>query len=361
ETLFPELGECLGNQGRFTWTDEKVAKSWLVKEGVEGPCEVVLDAYSIAYLALTCVVDQFLAAGITFVLPSETKEILERWVADMTHKDFLSLGFTDSGRMVPHTASDIQKNEGHIIRGLQRILDKAVIKHPANQDTALELYAMRDVVDHTVYLAMQLSSVNDLAWLCMDLDFAGVHQAQGFKVANAHLMMFQASRASRFNFEERRHSLLLFARGAIPLPVTQADLDGLASNPNPLSSYILYKIFQKFGNAIFVETQLQHVLLPAMIRHAGCTFNRRNSVAWPSYTPWRHFEEHVFNHGLWIFITGRREKTAEYWLAVALRVTLRAIPNDVDLALYLVELFSAFVVGHFLDEAAVIEHYRALN
>ncbi|MDD2023239.1 PIN domain-containing protein [Pseudomonas putida] len=341
------------------WTDSAVPKSWLVGEGEERPDEVVLDAYSMVYLALNGVVDRLVDLGITLILPAETKELLERWLKQTPHQAYSPIGFDDSGQLVPNTAWDIEARAEYMLRGLQRILAVAAVRHPVVHDTEIEFYAIRDVIDQTVYLAMKLSSANDAPWLCMDLDFARVHQRHGFKVANVHHIMTQATDTANFNFEDKRHGLLLCALGAVPRPLMKIDLDGLARNPNPLSSFILSKVFQTYGDAIFADGNQQNILLQAIIKHVVCTYYRDNrSALWPAFTPVCRYETHAFNHGLRVFISCNREKTAEYWVALALKVCVWVARVDSQLVSYVVELFVGFVVGHFLDERAVMEHYQ---
>ncbi len=341
------------------WSDSSITKAWLVNEGIEQPAEIVLDAYAIAYFVSTNVVDPLLATGITFILPEETREMLQRWVENVTHQDFMSMGFSENGQLIRHTAADVQARAGHILHGLQRILDEAVVRHPNVHDTALELYAIRDVIDHTVYLAMQLSSANNLPWFCMDGDFARFHQANGFKVVNVYRAMLKVADTPNFVFEDKRHALLLFAQGALPLPLMKVDLDGLAHHSNPLSSFILYKIFQNYGDAIFVTTQQQDILLQAVIKHVVSTYYRNDEVTLsPDYTPWARYEVYVFNHGLRLFILGRSEETAEYWVAKALKMAIWVVQNDKNLTLHVINLFSDFVIGHFLNEEAVVEYFQ---
>lgn len=344
------------------WSNSSIPKSLMVNEGIAEPCEVVLDSYSIAYLAMTNLVDGLLEEGFTFVLPAETKVILQRWVDDVTHEDFMMMGVNGAGRLFRTTASDVQVRDGHTLLGMKRILDTAVVKHPVVHDTALELYSIKDGIDSTVYLAMQLSAANDIPWFCLDFPFAGLHHSKGWKIANVNSILLRVTDTPEFDFEERRHGLLLFALKTLPRPLMVTEMRGLAGNPNPLSSFILSKIFENHGRQIFTDSNRCWLLLELLVSHVVRTHFRLATpeVLSPAYTPWCKYEEHVFNHGLRLFVFKRGENTAEFWLAVALRAFLQIVGVDEKLSRYAVALFADFAVGHFLDVESIIHHYNSL-
>lgn len=345
------------------WSDSRIPKTLFLDEGVSQPSEVVLDAYSATYLAMTNLVDRLLDAGLTFVLPAETKELVQRWVANVTRSDFLMMGINDAGQLVRTTAADVQAREGHTVRGLQRILDQAVVLHPVMHDTSLELYSIKDGIDITVYLAMQLSSANDVPWLCMDTAFAALHHSNGSKIANVNHVIVSAIEAPEFDFERDRHGLALYAIGALPRPLMHVELLGLAQNPNPLSSFILYKIFQNHGQQIFVEPERYGLLLNIMITHIVSTFYRADDefVLSPDYTPWNRYDEHVFNYGMRLFIANRSEHSADFWTALALKICIRVIGLDMKLARHALDLFSLFANGHFMDIDAIADYAKSID
>lgn len=138
---------------------------------------------------------------------------------------------------------------------------------------------------------------------------------------------------------------------------------GLAKNPNPLSSFILSKILQNHGRQIFTDSNRHWLLLELLVSHVVCTHFRLASpeVLAPAYTPWCQYEEHVFNHGLRLFILDRGGRSAEFWLAVALKTCLQIVSVDAGLSRYTVELFSDFVSGHFMDIDSIVQHYDSLT
>jgi hypothetical protein len=195
------------------WADSSIPKSRFLDQGISRPIEIVLDAYSMAYLSMTNVVDRLLDGGMVFVLPAETKELLHRWVLDVTRDDFLMMGVDGSGRLVRTTASDVLARDGHTVRGLRRIYDESVVNHPVVHNTSLDMYSIKDGIDVTVYLAMQLSAANDLPWFCMDAAFAGLHHSTGYKIANVNRALIRAIDTPNFDFESKRHGLTLYALG----------------------------------------------------------------------------------------------------------------------------------------------------
>jgi hypothetical protein len=87
-------------------TDVAIPKSWLFAEGEADPRAVVLDAYSIGYLAVTDVAQRLLNTGVTFILPAATKEALSEWLEEISAENFRMLGVTEGGRLFRTTAVD---------------------------------------------------------------------------------------------------------------------------------------------------------------------------------------------------------------------------------------------------------------
>lgn len=92
------------------------------------------------------------------------------------------------------------------------------------------------------------------------------------------------------------------------------ELKGLAGNPKPLSSMILSKIHENHGREIFTSNVRLWLLLELLLSHIVCThyWLARPSTRMPAYTPLGRYEEHVFNHGLRLFVFGRGDQTAEF-------------------------------------------------
>lgn len=345
------------------WTDIGFSKSPLFSQGNEFPDTVVLDAYSIGYLAVTDLAQSMLDIGISFVLPAATKEALSQWIEQISDESYMLLGVTKAGKLFRTTASDIQARKGHSLRALRLILENSSVSHPVLHDIPLEVFSIKHGIDSTVYDAMQLSSANGIPWLCMDGAFAALHFSHQHPTANVQAIIARAMGSSAFNFEQKRHGLLLYSHGAIPLPITFGDIQHLAANPNPLASIIFCKIIQNHGRQIFLGDERPIFLLNGILSHLNSFFHsgRSSRTLLPIYTPWVPYAEHVFNHGISLFLELNQGGTAEYRLALAIVHMGEKCRFYKSFFEFLISLFIDFASGHFLDFNAIQGHLRALT
>ncbi|BBN63143.1 GapS6b family protein [Pseudomonas sp. KUIN-1] len=340
------------------WTDICIPKSLLYANGNEEPYSVVLDAYSISYLAVTDLAQGFLDLGIKFILPSATKIGLSEWIEQISHESFMMMGVTDTGKLYRTTASDIRSRNGHVLRALNLILHNSSVGHPGPHNAPLEVYSIRDAVDRTVYDAMELSSTNNIPWLCMDAVFAALHGTSGRPIVNAYSVVIKAMASASSDFDHKRHGLLLYAIGSLPLPLSYAELQGLAEESNYLAGFILLKIIQNHGRQIFVVNKQPYFLLDLISAHLrGRYFSKDDhSAIYPAYTPATSYSSHVFNHGMALFLSAYDKGTREYRFAAALGYLCLPIAAFQYLTQYIIGFFIQFAQGHFIDLDAVKEH-----
>ncbi|MHB2250573.1 GapS6b family protein [Pseudomonas fitomaticsae] len=338
------------------WSDAGISKSWLHANGDAAPTTVILDAYSISYLALTDLAKRLLESGITFILPAATKEALGAWVEEISDENFMVMGVTDTGKLYRTTASDLQAHSGHVIAALRCILENSTVVHPGLHNAALEVYSIRGGVDHTVYDAMQLSSASNVPWLCMDPVFASLHESSEHLVVNANALIARAMSCTPFDFEHKRHALMLYAMGALPLPLTYSELEQLAEHSNNLAGFILFKIIQNHGKQIFVKNEYPAFLLDLILAHLHGQFFSSSSINSPSYTPVTSYSSHVFNHGLQLFLSSYDKGPAEYRFATALAYICEQIINKQNFMQYVIGYFINFAQGHFFDMEMIKEN-----
>ena len=296
-------------------------------------------------------------------MPAATKEELSEWLEEITAENFKMLGVTEGGRLFSTTAADLQARDGHILRGLRVILDNATVVHPVLHDSSLEVYSIKEGIDSTVYDAMQLSFANNIAWLCMDGVFASLHHAPGYKTANANALIARAMDSSPFDFEHKRHGLLLYALGALPSPLYFNDVHHLAANPNALAGFNLFKIIQTHGHQIFLQNEQPLFLLDMILSHLTSRFHSGKSqkALSPTYTPWVDYTSHVFNHGLRLFLAAFDEGTAEYRLAAAIMYMGSTISLNRPLKDFVIGHFMGFATGHFMDVEAIKVNLQSLS
>lgn len=337
------------------WTDVNIPKSLLFNKGEATPNELVLDAYGIGYLAVTNLAQKLLDTGTTLVIPHATYEDLKIWVKEISDESFMLIGVNDIGKLFRTTASDLEVRDGHILRSLNLILNHASIIHPSLHDTAFEIYSIKDGIDSSVYEAMQLSLANNIPWFCMDGAFASLHQSNLYPTANVQAIVERCMASSSFDFDHKRHGLLLYAVGALPLPLTYSEMNQIASNPNSLAGFILYKIIYNHGRQIFMGKARSLYLLDVILNHLISQFHseRANLVIWPSYTPWTTYDTHVFNHGISLFLKNNEGGSAEYRMAKAIMYMGTRFNFYRQFIKCLVGFFMRFAQGHFMDIEAI--------
>jgi hypothetical protein len=339
------------------WTDQRMPKSVLCDLGEVEPTSIVLDAYGIGYLAVTNLAKCLLDTGVSFVVPAATKETLEQFLVEISDEGFMLLGVTDAGRLFRTTASDLRERDAHVLETLRLILDNAIVVRPVVHDAELEIFSIKDGVDATVYDAMQLSMANQIPWFCMDETFGALHNVKGHPLVNVQTVLLKTIASTWFDFEQKRHSLVLYAVGALPLPLTFNDIYCLARTPSTLAGFILLKIIQTHGRDVFAAEGRPEMLLNAIYLHLDCLFGGDILAISSTYDPWMNYTSHVFNHGLNLYLALSSNGSAEFRLATALHHLAQL---SIDRAPFLKSLISRFVHfahGHFMNWEAIRQDY----
>lgn len=343
------------------WTDQRLPKSPLCDIGDTEPTAVVLDAYSISYLAVTNTARYLLNTGISLVVPAATKETLEAFLTEISDVDFMLLGVTDGGRLVRTTASDLRERDAHVLENLRLILDNTTVVRAAMHDEELDAFTVKDVVDATVYDAMQLSIANKIPWFCMDETFGALHNVKSHALVNAKAVLLRAMVNTPFDFEQRRHALLLYALGALPLPLTLQDIYRLASTPSTLAGFILFKIIQTHGGEIFAAEGRPKILLNTIYLHLDCLLGNEALAVTSRYSPWVNYSSHVFNHGISLYLALSGTGSAEFRLANALHHMAQMSVDNQSFLKSLMDRFMHFAHGHFMSMEAIRQNYLLIG
>lgn len=344
------------------WPDVRIPKSPLWNQGEASPNAIVLDAYGIGYLATTNLVRAVLDAGISFILPAATKEKLTQFINEISDEKFMLLGVADSGRLVRTTASDIRENSAHIVEMLRLVLDNASVAYPMAHDANLEVFSIKEGIDATVYDAIQLSMANNIPWFCMDGAFSALHHANKSPTANVAAIVLRAVSKEEFDFESLRHGFLLYSVGALPLAFTAQNLHSLAQTPNPLASFILFQLIKNHGRQIFSDEGESELLLHLIFVHLSSryTFGGDLRTLWPRYTPWQIFTDHVFNHGLSLYLSFGKGYT-ELRLAKAMKYMLFRTGTHHALWEHICRKFLSFAEGHFMSLKIIAEYFQSFE
>lgn len=342
------------------WTDQRVPKSPLCDIGDTEPTAAVLDAYSISYLAVTNIAGYLLDTGISLVVPATTKETLEAFLTEISDEHFMLLGVTDGGRLVRTTASDLRERDAHVLENLRLILDNTTVVRPAIHDEELDAFTVKDAVDASVYDAMQLSKANKIPWFCMDGTFCALHNVKGHPLVNTQAVLLRAMVNAPFDFEQRRHALVLYALGALPLPLTFQDIYRLSSTPSTLSGFILFKIIQTHGREIFAADERPKILLNTICQHLYCLFGNEALAVNSRYEPWVSYSSHVFNHGISLYLALSGTGTAEFRLANAMHHMAQLGIVNQSFLRSLFNRFVNFAHGHFMSWEAIRQNYLSI-
>lgn len=358
------LGHTLYPENAFKgalncWADAGIPKSLLWAQGDEAPSTVVLDAYGIGYLAVTDLVQRLLDIGLSLVITAATKEALSLWIEEISDENFMMVGVTEAGRLFRTTAADIQARDEHTLRGLRLILDKASVVHPVLHDTALDIYSIKEGIDPTVYGAMQLSSANNIPWFCMDKAFGSLHSSKGYATANVSAVVARAMVSSPFDFEHKRHGLLRYALGALPLPLTYAEVLRLAVSPHALAGFILFKIIQNHGHQIFADRDRLRFLLDVLFWHINSRVRPEISYGEDLLSSMA-YSSHVLNYGIRHFLASYKVGTVEFRLANAMMYMILKGQLDQLVIDFFVNHFTTFAEGHFMDSKAIHENLLSL-
>lgn len=344
------------------WSDVRIPKSPLWNLGETNPCAIVLDAYGIGYLAATNLAQQVLDSGISFVLPPATKEKLENFINEISDDKFMLLGVMDNGRLFRTTASDIRERDAHILDALRLIRDRTSVAYPIAHDIQLEIFSIKEGIDATVYDAIQLSMANNIPWFCMDGSFASIHQGNNSPTANVSAIVLQGVSRHQFDFERMRHGFLLYAVGALPFAFTIQNLYSLAATPNPLAGFILFQFIKNHGREIFADEGRPEILLNAILQHifSRYAFGWNLRTMWPRYTPWQIYTDHVFNHGLDLYLSYGKG-SAEFRLAEAMKHMALKIGSNNFFWEHVCEKFIGFAEGHLMHLNSIAEHFHSIS
>ncbi|BBI43286.1 GapS6b family protein [Pseudomonas syringae] len=339
------------------WTDAKIPKPTLSNIGEEKPTSMVLDAFGISYLAVTDLAKCLLDNGVTFVVSKSTMEALKQFFAEISDEKYMTLAVDDAGKLSRTTANDLRQRDGHVLTSLKLIIESAEVVRPVVHDELLEVFAINDSLHTTVYDAMQLSVANRIPWFCMDEAYGALHNIKGHPLVNLQALLLNATATLPFDFEQRRHSLLLYAFGALPITLTFNDIYGLARTPSSLAGLLLLKIIQNYGREIFAIENRPLILLNAIYLHMDAMFGREALAVSAKYSPWLTYTSHVFNHGVQLYLDISGEGSAEWRFARALNHFMQLCNGRPSFTHSLASRFVEFAFGHLMDWGAVKECY----
>lgn len=342
-------------------SDKQSSLQPLFDNGADNPEQVILDAYSIAYLALTGLAYAIPYSPVEFHITPETKEALINWLSEIKDDNYMTLDVGDDGQLIRTRAEDIREHSNHFLEGLQIALDNTKLQHPNSIDLPIVIFSIADGIDATVLSSIRLSIANNTPWLCIDRAFAELHHINNHKTVNTHTFFTELGR--HLNFHEKQHGLRLYALHSLPFPLTFADIRMLTLTEDASANAILYNILKNYGKYIFTtETELD-----LLLRYTSYIIFKEKRVensffkTASKYKIYTSFAEHIVNYSLLIIISSKTSESAELKLAKAIIKLVTFLNPMKHLINQTIELVFLFADGHFLDRKAILAHIEKLN
>jgi hypothetical protein len=330
-------------------------------EGINNPDKVIIDLYTSIYLSILGFVSLIEKKGTTLILSNYTKDILERWIRDITREDYLSLDVTKFG-MQRITAEDIRKNSYAFIQQLKLLVDISQEEKINVVDTPENLVKIKDIIDPSVFSTIQLSHANNIPWLSIDHLLCILAQKSDFPVANSYNFLNMLIDSS--DFKERKESIIVSLTCGLPVPIFYSDIIILSRSNENKDIYLTAKFIEKhkspsndtLENINYLSQIMRNVIVKAYLDRDILKGSRAYNPVYDGY------EEYVFNVCCQTALSCLEGKTAEARVALLISETLEPFYQSRTLHKLVCDLATSFSIGHFLNiEAINIELERIIS
>lgn len=344
------------NSALYHLTEKKSVKHSLPGFGESNPEQVILDIYSVSYLAITGLVNGIFNYPSKFIITIETKHYFEEWLKEINREDYLSIGTSPEGDLWRHTAEDIHKQTAAIQDAVKSILAISQVITPNMIDMPNKVLLIQDIVDLSVLSSLKLSIANDIPWLCIDEAFAQISKEIGYSIINAN--QFFSLIGQGLSLEQKKQGLYLHVSASLPYPLTYEDLIQLSKSTDDSDHYCLAEIIKMYPNPfpdtgsaiLFFGQILKSILINAYSNGELLNGLREDNPRNTGYT------ERVFNVCCFTSMQCKDGQEAEKKLAYLLGYLL-FIFQDIPSMNKLIQIMaSRFVTGHFLSFNAINEH-----
>ncbi len=330
-------------------THEISFKPELPEFGYDTPETVIVDPYSISYLALTGL-SQALFNKCKVVITHETRELVQIWLDHINNDDYFSIGLLPEGGIQKITAEDIRHQTSFIQDALKTFLSEAISLTPNTVDYPEMPLKFVEFLDLGCSSSMLLSIANDIPWLCIDPFFAGFHQhSQGISV-NSKLLFAQLSQET--SFEIRKRGIYSHVYTGLPFPITYSDTYQLALSSEDSDTILLSELLKKSPN-VFQSTpeavEVLHKIAVISLYHGFRDGQFKEGLRADGSPKNNGFVERVFFRCCYSVMQCKDGSSAEFKLALFLahvRHSFYDLPKLTDIAYHLV---ARFILGHFLS------------
>lgn len=334
-------------------TSDEFLKHPLPNVGIEIYDELILDVYSIVYLALTGLHKGIDYSKTCFIITEPTKLFFDNWFQDINREDYLRAGVSKNGHLFRTTADDIKKQTKDLQKAFLQLLKHTEIRTENLINLPPNILKIRGLVCYSVYSSLTLSIANDIPWLCIDGLFSQLYQLLGHTAINA--ANYLAYLAENTSFDDKKQGLYLHSIANLPYPLTFEELFQLSNSKDEHAFYFLAAILSKYPNAFKNGDQAAQFAFKLLIPVLNKGYSdgeiikglRTKNIQNNGYV------EKVFYSVCRMVISIKDGRTAEQKLAkllAALCFNYRDIPI---LRQLIIVLATEFVTGHFLSLDAV--------
>lgn len=233
----------------------------------EFPDEMLLDVYTVAFIAIAGLVPGLLALNKCLFVSIETETFIKQWLVERQRVDGGSLTTLPDGRPLFFTAEDMRRRTDHIADLLQQLLERVKVIYPLLVDINSDLLEFNELLDSSVYSTLRLSTTRNIPWLCIDTKMAQMINSLGWPVVkNCLFILTEASKLTQFT--DRKFGLFRHAYEDLPFPLRFEDLIDLSRDEDVSSIELLSKLLKKypnaFNNAENAAISLTDLFMPAL-------------------------------------------------------------------------------------------------
>ena len=321
---------------------------------------MILDVYSIVYLAMTGLINGLDNLSTKTILTIETKSYLEDWCSHINDKDYLTINVHPDGGLIRTTSAEIQERTSDIQKGIKQIITRSKVINPKIVDFPTELLMLYNILDLSVLSSIKLMIANDISYLCIDPHFSQLFNATNYKVVNANLFISQLSHGLRL--EQKQGGLYSHVTVGIPFPITYSDMLLLSQSKKDHAHYFLSELLKMYPDtfsdihvAVSLTSEvLRFVLITAFIDgeilRGLRVYNPRNNG----------YAERIFNACFTMVMYCRDKHEMGYKLAL-LYIKLQEIFQDIRTMRELINLLALrFFQGHFININEVNQHINEI-
>ena len=216
--------------------------------GDDSAKDIILDIYTICYLALTQLSKNIEQIGLNINITIETKSFLEKWIANIESRKYATMAVNDNEKLVMIDSEYMITNYGDMITEMKHIMSIANVIYPKLIDFPPQLLLLKKVIDDSTYSTICASFSHDIHLLCIDQLFVKFLECYNIKIYNP-INLF-SKLGSSLDFQSKKLGLYLHLSDCIPYVLNINDFDLLATSQDNSAHIWLVKMINKYSRVI---------------------------------------------------------------------------------------------------------------